>query len=163
MSSLPDRRKVPEDPSDDGRSRRSMRRSEWDAAGPRDRPEGGARVSQLPLRRHSADEISRMRRDEALARFEPGSEASHTRFRRSHPALVVFGYLGALGETSSFFVKNFTIEILAGTFGLAALVALLVFWRYPLSRHHSAFIAILALTILVFAVLHHFPELTNAA
>jgi hypothetical protein len=43
----------------------------------------------------------------------------------------------------------------------ALLISIFIFARRPLSRHHSAFIAAMALFVIVFGALHYFPNLQH--
>jgi hypothetical protein len=130
---------------------------------------------ELPLRRHSDGELAEARRRDALAVI---SQGAYQMPRAAHPALLALGYVLAIGgaaapallDNISRMTGSFT---LGGAFSggyhllsigtLAALpVAAFIYFRKPLSHHHSAFIAIIAFIALVFASLHYFPLLRNA-
>jgi K+-transporting ATPase A subunit len=42
------------------------------------------------------------------------------------------------------------------------LVAAFIGIRKPISRHHAAFIAVIALFVIIFGALHYFPHLRHA-
>jgi len=62
----------------------------------------------------------------------------------AHPAIVILGYLLAFA---------------GGVGGLV--VAAYLFLKKPRSHHHAAFIAIIAVLVLVFGTLYFFPVIPN--
>ena len=50
----------------------------------------------------------------------------------------------------------------AGCSTAAMLLAAFIYLRRPISRHHAAFIAVIALFVIVFGALHFFPQLRHA-
>lgn len=89
-------------------------------------------MSFLPQRKKSAEEITQLRET-----------------------------LGVPPLQEIFFAK-FPMVASAGCGLSALLVAAIILWCYPISRHHAAFISVTALLVLAFATLHYFPHLRHA-
>lgn len=137
---------------------RSLKRAERD---PVKHKVGASPFSNLPARRHSADELQEIRRRDALARFDP--HALPALFPFPAPRWVVIpGYLFTFFGLACHFWKV-PMAATAGTGFVALLIAAYILLRRPLSRHHAGFIGILTLLILVFAALHYFPQLRHAS
>jgi hypothetical protein len=155
----PQPRSMPDYPRP-GRSKpiRSLRKSEQapPAAGSQPEPPPD---SKLPHHRHSDKEIQEIRRREALALM---NSAPNPLLFPAHPALIIPGYVTALGAAVGFYFYEFhlllTVALILASLGFAAYI----FLKKPISRHHAAFIAVLSLFVLVFAALHYFPQLRHA-
>lgn len=115
--------------------------------------------SRIPAHRHSDKELNEMRRREALAMMTP---VANPKLAVAHPALLIPGYLLAVAGSACFFFYEFPMPATAGCAAVALLIAAFVFLRRPISRHHAAFIAVIALLVLVFGALHYFPLLRHA-
>jgi len=115
--------------------------------------------SKLPFHRHSDQEISEIRRREALAMMKP---VVNPKLAAAHPALLVPGYLCAIAGSSCFFFYGVPLAATAGSTAAALLFAAFIYLRRPISRHHAAFIAVIALFVIVFGALHYFPHLRHA-
>jgi hypothetical protein len=138
---------------------RSLRKSEQsDVAEPH--PSAPLESSKLPVHRHSDEEIAEIRRRQALAMMT--SAAPNPKLIPAHPAVITPGYLLALAGASCFFSETFPLAATAGCAAASLLVAALIVVRRPISRHHAAFIAIIALLVIVFGALHYFPHLRHA-
>ncbi len=98
---------------------------------------------KLPTSRHSARELDEIRRREALSIQSP---AVHLQAMTAHPALLILGYVLALG---------------GGVGGLA--VAAFIFAKKKRSTHHAGFMAVIALLVIVFGALYLFPQLRHAS
>ena len=138
---------------------RSLRKSEQGEA-PDARPSGLPESSKLPVHRHSDREIAELRRREALQMMN--SAPPNPKFIPAHPALIAPGYVLALAGALCFFWETFPLAATAGCAAAAIAIAATIARLRPLSRHHAAFIAILALLVLVFSALHFFPQLRHA-
>jgi hypothetical protein len=138
---------------------RSLRKSEMTPSRPLtpSEPDGDGRI---PFRRHSEREIEEIRRREALAMLN--APPPNPKLFPAHPALIAPGYGFATGGAACFAFESFPIAATAGCIVAALLVAIAILCFRPVSRHHSAFIFIIALFVLVFAVLHYFPHLRHA-
>ena len=115
---------------------------------------------KLPFHRHSDEELAAIRRRATLAMMSP--PPPNRKLAVAHPVILVLGYLCALAGASCFFFDQFPILATAACDLSALLIAAIILWRYPISRHHAAFIAVIALLVLAFAILHYFPHLRNA-
>jgi hypothetical protein len=137
---------------------RSLRKSEQAAlpASPHSVP---AADSKLPIHRHNDSELNEIRRREAIAMMHP---AANPKLAVAHPALIVPGYLLAIAGASCFVFYQFPREATAACSAAALVIAAFIFLRRPISRHHAAFIAVIALFVIVFGVLHYFPHLRHA-
>ena len=114
--------------------------------------------SNLPHQRHSQEEIEAIRRREALTLM---NTPPNKRLFPAHPALVAPGYLATAIAAAGIWFYRFPLWATA-LCALAALgVAGTLFMRHPVSRHHAAFIAVLALLLVVFASLYYFPQLRH--
>ncbi len=116
--------------------------------------------SKLPLHRHSDEEIAEIRRREALAMMNPSPP--NPKLAAAHVALLIPGYLCAIAGATCFLSYRFPMAATAACAAVALLISAFVFVRRPLSRHHAAFIAMIALFVLVFGTLHFFPQLRHA-
>jgi hypothetical protein len=116
--------------------------------------------SKIPFHRHSDNEIAEIRRREALALMTP--HAPNPKLAAAHLALLIPGYLLAIAGASCFLYYEVPMAATAGCVTGAMLIAGFVFLCRPISRHHAAFIAVIALFVLVFGALHFFPQLRHA-
>lgn len=116
--------------------------------------------SKLPLQRRSDEEIAAIRRRDTLAMMTP--PPPNRKLAVAHPVILVMGYICALAGISCFFFAEFPIPATVACGLVALLIAATILWRYPISRHHAAFIAVIALLVLAFATLHYFPHLRHA-
>jgi hypothetical protein len=120
---------------------------------------GPAESSGLPAHRHSDAEINEIRRREAIAML---TTVADPRLAIAHPALIAPGYILAITGASCFYFYEFPMEATAACAATALLIAAFIFLRRPISRHHAAFIAVIALFVIVFGALHYFPQLQHA-
>ena len=148
---------VPANPSHLPKVVRSLRKSEQAPITPANIHTPPA-DSSLPVHRHSDEELNEIRRQAALA---PQSQALHPALTTAHLAVVIPGYLFALGGAVCFYDYEITIGITAGCVAAALLVSGFIFLKKPLSRHHAAFIAVMSLFVIVFGALHYFPQLRH--
>ncbi len=135
---------------------RSLRKSEQ---APRPAPAGPPADSTLPQHRHSDNELEGIRRRESLSHL---GAAPPTAGRRAHLVILIPGYLFA--ATSAVYFWNFDIGrqypwVTAACAGAALIIALWILLRASFSRHHAAFITVVALFAVVFAALYYFPHL----
>jgi hypothetical protein len=137
---------------------RSLRKSEQTppVAAP---PVNHSPDSKLPVHRRSDEEIAEIRRREALALM---NAPANPKLAVAHPALLIPGYLLAAAGASCFFFYNFPMAATAACSAAALLLAAFIYLRRPISRHHAAFIAVIALFVIVFGALHYFPHLRHA-
>lgn len=138
---------------------RSLKKSEQ---GPVSQPDPTATSrldSKIPFHRHSDQELSEIRRREALAMMQA---RPNPKLAVAHPALLAPGYVLAIAGASCFYFYEFPMEATAGCAAAALLIAGFIFLRRPISRHHAAFIAVIALFVIVFGALHYFPHLQHA-
>lgn len=114
--------------------------------------------SNLPAHRHSDEEISRIRRMEAIEAMAP-----HERPRSlsAHLALVISGYLLAVIGAAGVYFHDLPFVVTAVLAGAALMIAIYIFIRKPLSRHHAAFIFIAVLFLTVFGALYYFPQIQH--
>ena len=131
--------------------------------------------SKLPLQRHSPEELAQARRSDALAVMSQGAYQLPT---AAHPLLLACGYLMAIGGAAapvildglSSMTESYTLSLrwshgyhLLTACSLAVLpIAAFIAITKSLSRHHGAFIAIIAFFALVFAAIHYFYQLRHA-
>lgn len=140
----------------------------------------------LPVRRHSDEELMRMRRLDSGPAISPVEVLA--RQKLSLP-LVILLYLFALAGVSLLLMESLWISraqpldlpfdwlrsavladgyrsaaagLVGGVNFLVLLAAGGIAWRRPLSRHHAGFLALIAGLVLVFATLYFFPELHAA-
>ena len=137
---------------------RSLRKSEQIPLAPLPSP---AADSKLPILRHSGKELNEIRRHEALATLAPWT---HPQALTAHLALVIPGYLLAIGGGVCFYfydLEKRELPITAACAAIALLIAAFIFIKKPLSRHHAAFIGVMALFVIVFGALYYFPQLRH--
>jgi hypothetical protein len=135
---------------------RSLRKSEQAPASPPEKSRH-SHESPLPLHRRSDQELAEIRRREALAILNSSATPKIT---HAHPVLLAPGYLASVIGAIGFYYYEFHMAITAGCVVLALFIATIIFIRNPYSRHHAAFITVIAVFIAVFASLHYFPQLT---
>ena len=116
--------------------------------------------SNLPTRRRSHEELEEMQRREALAHLE--NHAPNPKLIPAHPAWIAPGYLFAIGGASCFVFDNFPWIATAACAACALIVALTLYLKRPISKHHAGFIAVISLFVIIFGSLHHFPQLQHA-
>jgi hypothetical protein len=114
--------------------------------------------TKLPEHRHNDKEVMEIRRREALRVRPP---LAHLRSLTANPFLIGLGYTLAAGSAAGgYFVnKDWQYLLWAEWCALAIavlgmMVAVLIAVRKPRSRHHAAFISIIALLDLVFIVIY---------
>ncbi|MES2475271.1 MAG: hypothetical protein V4640_05790 [Verrucomicrobiota bacterium] len=135
---------------------RSLRKSEQ---GPVSAPRHSPRLdSSLPAHRHSDEEINRIRRMEAIGAMSSQEKPPNP---IAHPLLIVPGYLLTATAVAGVYFFEFPLATTAACAATALLVAILIFIRKPLSRHHAAFITVAVLLIVVFGALHYFPQIQH--
>jgi hypothetical protein len=138
---------------------KSLKKSEQIPLAPVQVPQPGP-DSKLPLQRHSEEEIRRIRRQEAIAlqatTAKPSSLAAHV-------AVVIPAYVLLVAGTLNFYYYEWKIQVTAACVALALAVATYLFFKKPLSRHHAAFISVMALFVIVFGALHYFPQLRHGS
>ena len=71
---------------------------------------------------------------------------------------MIPGYLLVLAGAGGVYFYNSPLVVTAALAGVALLIALFIFIRKPLSRHHGAFIFVGTLLLTVFGTLHYFPQ-----
>lgn len=118
--------------------------------------------SKLPSHRHNDRELNEIRRQTAI---DMQAAADPYVKMNAHLALVIPGYLLAIGGGVGFYFYNAPIgapvEITAACAALALLIAGFIFLKKPLSRHHAAFIAVISFFVIIFGALHYFPQLQH--
>jgi len=138
--------------------------------------------TNLPYHRHSDQELQEIRRREALSLLTP---VVNPKLVVAHTALLVFGYFTALAGASPYAMMLYQayfpqdvgatqtdtpalsafaplpITIPTCCVATALLVAGFIALRKPISRHHAAFIAVITLFVIVFDILHYFPQLRH--
>jgi hypothetical protein len=137
---------------------RSLRKSE---RGPRSATSPPLQSSKLPINRHSAVQVQEIRRRETLSQLQL---PPHPMTLVAPLALIIPGYLGAVGAAGySLFYDTERLHPLIPAAGVAVAIAIgsYIFLRKPLSRHHAAFIAVMALLVIVFGTLAYFPNLQH--
>jgi hypothetical protein len=138
---------------------RSLRKSEQVALA--DLPHHTPPVdSSLPFHRHSDREISEIRRQAAIAQQ---NSAPLFITQIAHIAVLIPGYLAALAGGIAFYFYDVPLVATASCAAAALLVAVFIFIRKPLSRHHAAFITMITLFVIVFGALHYFPQLRHGS
>ena len=115
--------------------------------------------SNIPHRRHSNEELEEIRRREVLAMM---NTTPNRRLFPAHPALIAPGYIVIAAAVAGIGFYSIPLWATAVCALISFAIAGLVFARYPVSRHHAAFISVLALLLLVFASLYYFPQLRHA-
>jgi hypothetical protein len=136
---------------------RSLRKSEQVPLTPAG-PHPSADDSKLPNHRHSDRELNEIRRQAALVMQAP---VFNPALQIAHLALVIPGYLFAVAGALCFYYYELSLAVTASCAGAALLAASYIFWKKPLSRHHAAFIAVIALFVIIFGALHYFPQLRH--
>jgi hypothetical protein len=172
VHSLKRSERMPEEPADEARAEapatlhlgpapktvRSLRKSEQ--APRQEFPHSTPGTSsKIPAHRHNDTELHEIRRREALAMLHP---AANPKLAVAHPALIVPGYLLAIAGASCFVFYQVPMAATAACSAASLALAAFIFVRRPISRHHAAFIAVIALFVIVFGVLHYFPHLRHA-
>lgn len=94
--------------------------------------------SHLPTRRHTRDELVRM----SYQNFIPASvPMSHLQKQAAHWLLLTIGYL---------------LSFAGGVGGL--LIAAIIAWKKPRSRHHAGIMLVIAVLVLVFGTLYYLKK-----
>jgi len=114
--------------------------------------------SKLPVHRHSDRELNDLRRMAAIA--QQGAAVPFASMT-AHLALLIPGYLLTIAAAACFYYYEISISITGGCVAAALLIAGFIFVKKPLSRHHAAFISVIALFVIVFGALHYFPQLRH--
>lgn len=143
-------------PAHESKAVRSLRKSEHLPSTPH--PESPP-DSNLPHQRHSDEEIAEIRRREVFALM---NAKPNPKLFPAHPGIIIPGYLSALAGAAGFYFYQFPIAATLVFTSVSLLVAAFIGIRKPISRHHAAFIAVIALFVIVFGALHYFPQLRHA-
>lgn len=114
--------------------------------------------SSLPIHRHSDKELGEIRRREMLTHT---MAATPPPVLGAHPVLYTPGYLLVLGSAAGIYFYDVPMLVPAICVVLALCIATFIFIKKTLSRHHAAFIAVIALFVIVFGALHYFPQLQH--
>lgn len=135
---------------------RTLRKSEQL---PVPRPPESPPDSNLPHQRHSDAEIANIRRREILAVM---NSKPNPKLFPAHPALIIPGYITSISAALGIYYFDFPLVACAVLVSISFLLAIFIALRKPISKHHSAFIVVIALFVIIFAVLHYFPQLRHA-
>lgn len=114
--------------------------------------------SKLPSRRRTDQELNEARRREALNTLSP---ASQPRSMTAHMVVVILGYVLIAASAVGIYFYQIPIEHSGSCLGIALLIAIGIFFLKPYSRHHAAFIAVIAIFVMIFAALYYFPQLRH--
>jgi uncharacterized membrane protein YozB (DUF420 family) len=76
--------------------------------------------------------------------------------------MILPGYLFPPAAAAGIWFYQIHIAATAMLAILSLAIAGVILWRKPVSRHHAAFIAVLALFLIVFSALYYFPQLRHA-
>jgi hypothetical protein len=139
---------------------RSLRKSEQ-APLTVERPAVKPVESILPTLKHSDREIEELRRREALAAIGNSGQAVHPLLRSAHPVLILPGYLLVIAAAVSYEIYQLRMRVPIACILLAMVFPFIIFRRKPQSRHHAAFIVVIAIFVIVFGALHYFPQLRH--
>ena len=115
----------------------------------------------IPAQRRTAEELEDMRKRQALSMLD--APAPNPKLAKAHALTIAPGYISAAAGASCFIIEDFPLTATIGCSVLALTIALFIFLRRPISRHHAGFIAIIALFASVFSLLHFFPQLKYAS
>jgi hypothetical protein len=115
--------------------------------------------SRLPHQRHSDREIEEIRRREVLSMM---NAAPNPRLFPAHPAIIIPGYVFPPAAAAGIWFYQIPLAATAVLAILSLAIAGLILWSKPISRHHAAFIAVLAVFLIVFSALYYFPQLRHA-
>jgi len=115
--------------------------------------------SNIPHQRHSREELEAIRRREVLSMM---NTAPNRRLFPAHPALIAPGYIAIAAAAAGIWVYQIPLWATAICAVVSFTIATLLFLRHPVSRHHAAFIAVLAVLLLAFSALYYFPQLRHA-
>lgn len=113
--------------------------------------------SKLPTYRHSGQEITELRRREALSLL--ATQAHPPPSLTAPIGIIIAGYLFAVIGATCFYFYKLQLPVTAICVAVSLGLAIYIFVRKPLSRHHAAFISVAALFVMVFGALHYFPNL----
>ena len=113
--------------------------------------------SKLPRQRHNDEELQRIRHQEAIALAAKQVEPPRL---TAHMAIIIAGYLFAIAGAVCYYYYQLQMAIPAACVAGGFLIAAFIFFYRPLSRHHAAFIAVIALFVSVFGALYYFPQLS---
>ena len=138
---------------------RSLRRSEQIPVLIAPRHDSPPPDSKLPAHRHTDNELREISRRAAL---EALMSAPKLRLAKAHLALVIPGYLASVAGAVCFSFYQQPIGVSASCVAVSLLIAAFIFFRKPISRHHAAFIAVIALSVIISGALHYFPKLQYA-
>jgi len=116
--------------------------------------------SPLPIRRHADEELQELRRHAALELAT--AAVPNPKFAKAHLALVLAGYLTSLAGAVCFQFFEQPISVSASCVAVSLLIATFIFFRKPISRHHAAFISVMALAVIITGAFHYFPQLEYA-
>ena len=148
------------DPARRGKPVRSLRKSEQRPPVAENTKSTPAADSSLPFHRHSARELDQIRRQAAISRHvNPPAFVNQV----AHLALVIPGYLLALSAGLGIYFYHLDIGFSTGCVSVALLIAVYIFIKKPLSRHHAGFISVIAILVIVFGALHYFPQLRHGS
>ena len=142
-----------------GKPVRSLRKSEQAPLTPLDNHTPPA-DSNLPVQRHSDREIEALRQKAAMAQQEAKPLFID---QVAHLALVIPGYLAAFAGAVASYCYDLPFGATVGCAIAALIVAGFIFLRKPLSRHHAAFISVIAMFVIVFGALYYFPQLRHGS
>lgn len=148
---IPDRKAAVLPELQAGRRMSSLRKSEQGLV--KVAPPKSAQDSFLPVKRHDEQELIARRLQEQAVQHPVA------RPRDAHPAIVVPPYLLALVAVGGIFKWDFSAAVVGSMTAIAFIMALVIFFRWPLLRHHAAFILAIVILATVFGALHFFPQL----
>lgn len=127
---------------------------------PLSRTQSPAPDSNLPIHRHSPEEIREIRRQEVLAMQKLAFDQVS---QKAHWIIIAPGYLFALAAIVGCYYYQIDIGYFAGCLAISFFVSGYLLIRKLYSRHHAAFIGVMSLLISVFGILYYFPQFRYGA
>jgi len=115
-------------------------------------------MTELPDKKRDDRELDDLRKRNAFAVRPPVQAIVN---QALHPLFVGITYLLCL-TSAGLAIGGIYIPALVCA-GISLLVAAIIFWKKPRSRHHAAFIAIISLLVLVFGSVYYLAQFEPTA
>ncbi|MBT8045456.1 MAG: hypothetical protein KJO79_10940 [Verrucomicrobiae bacterium] len=115
-------------------------------------------MTEIPKQKHSDGELNELRMRNAFAVRPPIQQIKN---QALNPILLAICYLLCLNAAGLALGKIYLPGVVCAA--LALLLSILIFWKKPRSRHHSAIMAIISLLVLVFGSVYYFEQVEQPA
>lgn len=110
-------------------------------------------MTKIPQKRHDDQELGQLRMRNAMSVRPPVQKIRNLAL---NPLFLSLNYVLCLTCVGLAIYKIYPYTLICS--GITMVIALLIFWRKPRSRHHATLMIIISLLVLVFGSVYYFGQ-----